>query len=60
MWLIMMGYKFINILRSWIISNIRNLLHFLLRKRGKEMEKRNEEQIILFGGLIENSKNKKN
>ena len=32
--------------------DVQNLLHFLMRKREKEAEKRSEEQITLFGGLI--------
>ena len=41
-------------------SDVRSLLLSLLRKRGKELKKRRKEQMILFGGLIQNSKNTKN
>ena len=42
---------------AFLFSDVKNRLHFLLCKRENDSEKRNEEQIILYGGLIQNSEN---
>ena len=48
------GYK---LSKSTGTSDVKNQLHFVLGKREKEVEKRSKEQIILFSGPIQNSKN---